>query len=85
MSFIRSGAAEIDGRCPVNPSGGLQSLGHPLGASGVRVICEVTLQLRGQAEKRQVKDANVGLAQMVGGALVNLSSPAVGSMHILTI
>jgi benzoylsuccinyl-CoA thiolase BbsB subunit len=85
MSFIRSGAAEIGGSCPVNPSGGLQSLGHPLGASGVRVICEITLQLRGQAEKRQVKDAKVGLAQMVGGSLTNLSSPAVGSMHILTI
>jgi benzoylsuccinyl-CoA thiolase BbsB subunit len=85
MSFIRSGAAEINGRCPVNPSGGLQSLGHPLGASGVRVICEVTLQLRGQAGKRQVKDAKVGLAQMVGGSLVNLSSPAVGSLHILTV
>lgn len=85
MSFIRSGAAEINGRCPVNPSGGLQSLGHPLGASGVRVICEITLQLRGQAEKRQVKDAKIGLAQMVGGSLINLSSPAVGSMHVLTV
>jgi benzoylsuccinyl-CoA thiolase BbsB subunit len=85
MSFIRSGAAEIGGKCPVNPSGGLQSLGHPLGASGVRVICEITLQLREQAEKRQVKGAKVGLAQMVGGSLVNLSSPAVGSMHVLTI
>lgn len=85
MSFIRSGAAEINGRCPVNPSGGLQSLGHPLGASGVRVICEITLQLRGQAEKRQVKDAKIGLAQMVGGSLINLSSPAVGSMHVLCI
>lgn len=85
MSFIHSGAAEIGGSCPVNPSGGLQSLGHPLGASGVRVICEVTLQLRGQAGKRQIKDAKVGLAQMVGGSLVNLSSPAVGSMHVLTV
>jgi benzoylsuccinyl-CoA thiolase BbsB subunit len=85
MSFIRSGAAEIGGKCPVNPSGGLQSLGHPLGASGVRVICEVTLQLRGQAEQRQVKDAKVGLAQMVGGSLTNLSAPTIGSMHILTI
>jgi benzoylsuccinyl-CoA thiolase BbsB subunit len=85
MSFIRSGAAEIDGKCPVNPSGGLQSLGHPLGASGVRIICELTLQLRGQADKRQVKNAKVGLAQMVGGYLTNISSPVVGSMHILTI
>jgi len=85
MSFIRSGAAEIGGKCPVNPSGGLQSLGHPLGASGVRVICEITLQLRGQADKRQVKNAKVGLAQMTGGYLINLSQPVVGSMHILTI
>jgi benzoylsuccinyl-CoA thiolase BbsB subunit len=85
LSFIRSGEAEIGGRCPVNPSGGLQSLGHPLGASGVRVICEITLQLRGQADKRQVKDAKVGLAQMVGGSLTNLSAPTTGSMHILII
>ena len=53
LDFIRSGAAEIDGRCAVNASGGLLSLGHPLGASGVRVVCEITAQLRGEAGKHR--------------------------------
>lgn len=82
--FIHDGSAEIGGRCAVNPSGGLQSLGHPLGASGVRVVCEVTLHLRGEAGERQQPGAKAGLAQMVGGGLVTLSSPAVGYMGVLT-
>lgn len=82
--FIHDGCAEIGGRCAVNPSGGLQSLGHPLGASGVRVVCEVALHLRGEAGERQQPGAKAGLAQMVGGGLVTLSSPAVGFMSVLT-
>ena len=82
--FIRDGEAEIGGRCAVNPSGGLQSLGHPLGASGVRVVCEITHQLRGECGERQQSNCHVGLAQMVGGGLVTLSSPAIGYMSILT-
>lgn len=82
--FIHDGCAEIGGRCAVNPSGGLQSLGHPLGASGVRVVCEVALHLRGEAGERQQPGARTGLAQMVGGGLVTLSSPAVGFMSVLT-
>ena len=82
--FIHDGCAEIGGRCAVNPSGGLQSLGHPLGASGVRVVCEITWHLRGEAGERQQPGAKVGLAQMVGGGLVTLSSPAVGFMGVLT-
>lgn len=82
--FIHDGVAEIGGRCAVNPSGGLQSLGHPLGASGVRVVCEIAQHLRGEAGERQQPNAKVGLAQMVGGGLVNLSSPAVGYMSIIT-
>lgn len=82
--FIHDGCAEIGGRCAVNPSGGLQSLGHPLGASGVRVVCEVALHLRGEAGERQQPGAKTGLAQMVGGGLVTLSSPAVGFMSVLT-
>jgi benzoylsuccinyl-CoA thiolase BbsB subunit len=82
--FIRDGHAEIGGRCAVNPSGGLQSLGHPLGASGVRVICEIATHLRGKAGERQQPNAKVGLAQMVGGGLVGLSAPAVGYMSILS-
>jgi benzoylsuccinyl-CoA thiolase BbsB subunit len=81
---IREGRYEIGGKCAVNPSGGLQSLGHPLGASGVRVLCEVTWHLRGQAGERQQPGAKAGLAQMIGGGLVNLNSPAVGYMSVLS-
>lgn len=82
--FISDGCAEIGGRCAVNPSGGLLSLGHPLGASGVRVVCEIVTHLRGEAGGRQQPNAKAGLAQMVGGSLTGLSSPAVGFMGIFT-
>lgn len=82
--FIQDGCAEIGGRCAVNPSGGLQSLGHPLGASGVRVVCEIVTHLRNEAGERQQPNAKAGLAQMVGGSITGLSSPAVGFMSILT-
>ncbi|MFP6609865.1 MAG: acetyl-CoA acetyltransferase [Deltaproteobacteria bacterium] len=57
----------LDGDKPVNPSGGLKSFGHPIGATGVRMVYEVTQQLRGQAGERQVKDARLGLAHNLGG------------------
>jgi benzoylsuccinyl-CoA thiolase BbsB subunit len=81
---MRSGATEIGGKIPVNPSGGLLSLGHPLGASGVRAMCEVTLHLRGEAGKRQTPNAKVGLAQMLGGVETGLEIAA-ASIHIVTI
>lgn len=83
VALLRNGDTALGGRCPVNPSGGLLSLGHPLSASGVRVVCDVVEQLRGQAGKRQVPDAKVGLAQMLGGAVNGLEAGAVG-IHILT-
>jgi len=83
--LLRSGATEIGGKIPVNPSGGLLSLGHPLGASGVRVVCEITQHLRGEAGARQVQGAKVGMAQMVGGYLTGLSAPSVGAINILAI
>ncbi len=52
----------------VNTSGGLKAAGHPIGATGVKQIGEIFLQLTGQAEKRQVKSANYGLAHNVGGS-----------------
>ena len=58
----------LDGTIPVNPSGGLKSKGHPVGATGVAQIAEIVTQLRGKAEKRQVKNAKIGLAHNVGGA-----------------
>ena len=59
----------VDGALPVNTDGGLKASGHPVGATGVKQIVELTKQLRGEAEKgRQVKGAEVGLAQNVGGS-----------------
>lgn len=84
VDLLRSGATSLGGRIPVNPSGGLLSLGHPLSASGVRNICEIALHLRGQAGDRQVPDARVGLAQMLGGTATGLEAGA-ASVHILSI
>ena len=81
---IQSGATALGGKIPVNPSGGLLSLGHPLAASGTRVVGEVALHLRGQAGKRQVPNAKVGIAQMLGGMDSGLEAGAAG-VHILTI
>ena len=84
--LIHDGVLERTGKHPINVSGGLQSLGHPLGASGVRVVAEVASQLRGTAGARQLESRpTVGLAQMIGGYLTGLTTPAVGSMHILSI
>jgi acetyl-CoA C-acetyltransferase len=58
----------LDGSLPVNTSGGLKSKGHPVGATGVAQIVEITQQLRGEAGKRQVKDARIGLTHNVGGS-----------------
>jgi acetyl-CoA C-acetyltransferase len=58
----------LDGSLPINTSGGLKAKGHPVGATGVAQLVEVVLQLRGDAEKRQVKDARIGLAHNVGGS-----------------
>lgn len=65
-AFLASGAPEMGGRLPVNPSGGLLSKGEPLGASGLGQIIELYWQLRGAAEKRQVEGAKVALAHTVG-------------------
>jgi acetyl-CoA C-acetyltransferase len=65
--FVEEGRADLGGEKPVNPSGGLKSYGHPIGATGVRMIYELTTQLRGAAGDRQVKNARVGLAHNLGG------------------
>ena len=65
---VREGRTAIDGDLPINPSGGLKSKGHPVGATGVAQIVEITEQLRGEAGGRQVKNARVGLAQNMGGS-----------------
>ncbi len=64
--FIDSGAPFRDGTTPVNVSGGLISKGHPIGATGVANVFEVTTHLRGEAGDRQIPDAKVGLAHVIG-------------------
>jgi acetyl-CoA acetyltransferase len=64
--MLAHGETALDGRLPVNPSGGLKARGHPLGATGLAQIVELFWQLTGQAAGRQV-NARVGLAQSIGG------------------
>jgi acetyl-CoA acetyltransferase len=61
------GETRIGGRIPVNPSGGLESKGHPIGATGLGQICELVSQLRGEAGARQVADARIAIAENGGG------------------
>lgn len=65
--FAESGATTLGGSIPVNPSGGLQSKGHPIGATGLAQIHELVLQLRGRAGKRQVEGARFAVAENGGG------------------
>lgn len=74
--LIRSGDVDIGGRISVNPSGGLLSRGHPLGATGAAQIIELTWQLRGHAGKRQRPGAMVALAENNGGQLAGDSAVA---------
>jgi acetyl-CoA C-acetyltransferase len=72
------GKTALDGEIPVNSSGGLKSKGHPVGATGVAQIVELTKQIRGEADEgRQLKKADIGLAQNMGG------SGASSVVHIL--
>jgi acetyl-CoA acetyltransferase len=61
------GETSLGGRIPVNPSGGLESKGHPIGATGLGQIYELVTQLRGEADGRQVEGAKLAMAQNGGG------------------
>jgi acetyl-CoA C-acetyltransferase len=74
--FAEAGETKLGGRMPVNTSGGLKSKGHPVGATGTAQAYETYLQLTGQADKRQVKNAEVALTHNVGG------SGATATVHI---
>ena len=65
--FAESGATRLGGKKPINTSGGLECRGHPIGASGLAQIYEIAQQLRGEAGKRQVEQARIGLAENGGG------------------
>ncbi len=64
---IESGFFDIDGGLPVQPDGGLKCFGHPIGASGIRMIYEMYKQLQGKADQRQLKDPKLGLTHNLGG------------------
>jgi acetyl-CoA C-acetyltransferase len=64
---VLGGGFDADGRFPVNPDGGLKSFGHPVGASGLRMLYEAWLQLRGHAGERQIVDAHTALTHNLGG------------------
>ncbi|MDH5482835.1 MAG: thiolase domain-containing protein [Candidatus Bathyarchaeota archaeon] len=74
--LVESGETKLEGRLPVNTSGGLKAKGHPVGATGTAQAYEMYLQLTGQADRRQVENAETGLTHNVGG------SGATATVHI---
>jgi acetyl-CoA C-acetyltransferase len=67
-SYALQGCTALNGPRPLNTSGGLKSKGHPVGATGVGQICDVVMQIRGEAGERQVERHSLGLAQNLGGS-----------------
>ena len=67
--FADSGATRLGGKIPINTSGGLESRGHPIGASGLAQLYELTTQLRHEAGERQVENCRLALAENGGGNL----------------
>lgn len=65
--LLRSSATKRDGIIPVNVSGGLLSCGHPVGATGIRMVCEIIEHLRGTVGARQIPNARIGLTHNIGG------------------
>ena len=79
--YAESGATKIGGAKPINPSGGLECRGHPIGATGLAQIAEIVYQLRGDAGERQVKGARLGLTEN-GGGFIGRGEAAI-AIHIL--
>jgi acetyl-CoA acyltransferase len=79
--YAESGATALGGEKPINTSGGLECRGHPIGASGLAQIYEIVLQLRGEAGKRQVEKARIGLTEN-GGGNIGVEEAAM-CLHIL--
>jgi acetyl-CoA C-acetyltransferase len=74
--LVESGETRLGGRISVNTSGGLKAKGHPVGATGTAQAYEIYLQLTGKADRRQVKNATIGLTHNVGG------SGATAAVHV---
>ena len=66
--YTLAGSTALTGERPINPSGGLKSKGHPVGATGVGQICDVAMQVRGEAGELQLERHSIGLAQNLGGS-----------------
>lgn len=79
--YAESGATKLGGAKPVNPSGGLECRGHPIGATGLAQIAEIVYQLRGDARGRQVEGARLGLTEN-GGGFIGTGEAAL-AIHIL--
>lgn len=82
--FLADGRSEIGGDVAVNPSGGLISRGHPVGATGVAQLAEVFNQLTGRAGARQVPNASVAVTHVTGGGIAGVDNGACG-VHVLTV
>jgi len=78
---LQNGTFNWDGETAVNASGGLKSFGHPIGSTGCRMLVEVTKQLQGRAEGRQVPDAKIGLAHNLGGAFSCCATSILGQRN----
>ena len=75
---IMDGFYDLDGKLPCQVDGGLKCFGHPIGASGLRMLYEIYLQLHGRADKRQLKDPKLGLTHNLGGfPMMNVCSVAI--------
>jgi benzoylsuccinyl-CoA thiolase BbsB subunit len=81
--LVEEGVTALGGSLPVNPSGGRLSLGHPLGATGVVQVVELTRQLQGRSGARQVEGAKAALAHVQGGSTPGIGTGA-AAVHILT-
>jgi benzoylsuccinyl-CoA thiolase BbsB subunit len=81
--LVDDGVTALGGRLPVNTSGGRLSMGHPLGATGVAQVVELTRQLQGRAGARQVPRARIALAHVQGGSTPGIGTGA-AAVHILT-
>ncbi|HEY0090663.1 MAG TPA: thiolase family protein, partial [Candidatus Lokiarchaeia archaeon] len=66
--LIRKGIVNLDGKLPINPSGGLKAKGHPISVTGLAQVYEIVNQLRGKCGERQVKNPKIGLCHNIGGA-----------------
>jgi benzoylsuccinyl-CoA thiolase BbsB subunit len=81
--LLHSGETSLGGKIVVNPSGGLLSRGHPVGATGVAQAVEIVRQLSGRSGRHQVEDAKVGLTHATGGGIAGFDHGAC-SVHIFS-